>query len=151
MPKAACQSTSSPEVDQVHCPVLPIMRRVAALRETAHKQMQVERYNQDLVDELFHTIRTLSDLASITRATSTQGALFQLAQIHDVIDTDILGNVGDDDHHLVTAAQKALRLLSSIGSVLSNAVGNEAAEQALDVWPLLDHDDDLRRVERAMA
>jgi hypothetical protein len=101
------------------------------------------------VTELWEVQHILLNLASITRAQSVQGALFQLALLTETLHVDLFQNIPTEEiqDSLLDHEQKCIRLIHSVASLLERMIGQEAAEEASDIW-LCRSDDNLSKIER---
>lgn len=118
MPKATKQISTAQS-----CPVAPIARQVEALWQEHDRRQEAAKDNQCVCNWLSDATDSLTNLATFSRAKSTEGALFQVRLAFDVL-TDIRSHVltpQEIDERL----EKIARLLYSIGSVLGSGVTPE--------------------------
>ena len=153
MPKATKRNSTKTDIDRLaalskrDCPVRAIMRQAVAVRKARHELDAIPGDN-DHADELWDTQGILLNMASITRAESLQGALFQLGLLMETVHVDLFQNIPSKElqDDLLESEQKAMRLLQSAASVIERIIGEEAAAVAKDVWL---SDDNLSKIERA--
>ena len=131
------------------CSVVPLMRMAIAARN-AHSRLEAKPgANKDQVRELWDVHNVFLNMATVTRAKSLQGALFQLALLAETVHVDLLQNLpGDIQDQVLAHEQKAMRLLQSAASVIEQIIGDAAAREARDIWLV---DSNLRDVDRITA
>lgn len=137
------------ELSTEGCPVVPLMRMAIAARN-AHSRLEAKPgANKDQVRELWDVHNVFLSMATVTRAKSLQGALFQLALLMETVHVDLLQNLpGGIQNEVLVHEQKAMRLLQSAASVIEQIIGDAAAREARDIWLV---DSNLNDVDRIAA
>jgi hypothetical protein len=132
-------------ISKKDCPVRAIMQKAVALGK-ARCALEANNSNKDEVSELWEAKEILLNMASITRAQSLQGALFQLAVLMETLHVDLFQNLPTEvQDEVLEREQKCVRLIFSAASVIEQVIGHEAAAEAKDVWL---YDDNLGKIER---
>jgi hypothetical protein len=116
------------------CPVRAIMQQFIAIRKV-WSEFEDKADPPDRDKELWDTTEILLNMASITRAQSLQGALFQLAVLKETLHVDLFQNIPKEiQDQVLDREQKAVRLLHSAASVIEKIIGEEAAAEAKGLW-----------------
>lgn len=154
MPKAKATNTTIPSAAS-QCPVMPIVSKMEGIWE-AHCELDIEFQGTqhpigDAMRELWNARDTLKELASLTRATSVEGALFQVGLLYDLVN-DMFEAIGDMNNQSVLTPQRnsANRLAYSIAGVLGGMVGELEAKRLTGKEMPANHDT-MRVMDAAIA
>jgi hypothetical protein len=150
----AAQADRLTQLSAQACPAVGIMKQMCGL-DDAYLEL-AEHFggttNTDMT-EIWEAKKTLRDLASLTRAKSLQGALFQMGLAREAFDEIIDAEHGTDT---TGAEQRFVRLMYSAAGVIREIIGDEGVKGTCvngggSLYGLNPRHDPLRRIEAAAA